>query len=131
MHRSESIRAGEHGRGFAIVADEVRKLAEQASSATREISSLVDSMQLVTQESIRGIARERDQVENEVERAVSARQSLQQICSLSGNTAEHVRQITQSSTQQLHLAQDVVLAIEQISKIAKAHRGNAEMPTGR
>ena len=42
----ESIRAGEHGRGFAIVADEVRKLAEQASDATREISSLVDSMQL-------------------------------------------------------------------------------------
>lgn len=122
----ESIRAGEHGRGFAIVADEVRKLAEQASDATREISSLVDSMQLVTQESIRGIARQRDQVDNEVERAVSAQMSLQRICSLSENTAEHVRQITQSSTQQLHLAQDVVLAVEQISKIAKAHRGNAE-----
>jgi methyl-accepting chemotaxis protein len=122
----ESIRAGEHGRGFAIVADEVRKLAEQASDATREISSLVDSMQLVTQESIRGIARERDQVDNEVERAVSAQRSLQRICGLSEDTAEHVRQITQSSTQQLHLAQDVVLAVEQISKIAKAHRGSAE-----
>ncbi len=106
----ESIRAGEHGRGFAIVADEVRKLAEQAADATREISSLVDSMQLVTQESIRGIVREREQVDGEVERAVSAQRALNQICEFSEGTSEHVRQITQSSTQQLHLAQDVVLA---------------------
>ncbi len=122
----ESIRAGEHGRGFAIVADEVRKLAEQASDATREISSLVDSMQLVTQESIRGIAREREQVDCEVERAACTHRAVNRICGLADDTAEHVRQITQSSTQQLHLAQDVVLAVEQISKIAKAHRGSAE-----
>jgi methyl-accepting chemotaxis protein len=122
----ESIRAGEHGRGFAIVADEVRKLAEQASDATREISSLVDSMQLVTEESIRGIAREREQVDCEVERAVSTQRAVNRICGLSEGTVEHVRQIAQSSTQQLHLAQDVVLAVEQISKIAKAHRGSAE-----
>ena len=122
----ESIRAGEHGRGFAIVADEVRKLAEQATDATREISSLVDSMQLVTQESIRGIARQREQVDCEAERADSAQRSINRIRGLADGAAEHVRLVTQSSTQQLHHAQDVVLAVEQISKLAKAHRGSAE-----
>jgi methyl-accepting chemotaxis protein len=122
----ESIRAGEHGRGFAIVADEVRKLAEQASDATREITSLVDSMQLVTQESIRGIAHQREQVESEVGRAVAAEHTLEQICGASDRHVTHIQQIVESSTQQLQLAQDVVLAVEQISEIAKANRGGAE-----
>ncbi len=122
----ESIRAGEHGRGFAIVADEVRKLAEQASDATREIASLIDAMQLVTQESIRGISREREQIETEVGRAVAAESALQNICGASESDAKHIQRIVESSTTQLQLAQDVVLAVEQISKLAKSNRGGAE-----
>ncbi|MBS0372217.1 MAG: CZB domain-containing protein [Proteobacteria bacterium] len=38
----EAARAGEAGRGFAVVADEVRKLAERTSSATADISALVE-----------------------------------------------------------------------------------------
>ncbi len=41
----EAARAGEAGRGFAVVADEVRKLAERTSIATKEISSIITSLQ--------------------------------------------------------------------------------------
>lgn len=122
----ESIRAGEHGRGFAVVAEEVRALAEQASDATREITSLVDSMQLVTDESIRGIERERELLHEEIERAVNAQGAITEICGLSDGNADQARQIAQSSRQQLQLAQDIVVAIEQISEIAKSHGGSAE-----
>jgi methyl-accepting chemotaxis protein len=40
----EAARAGESGRGFAVVADEVRKLADTATTATRDIVSVVGSM---------------------------------------------------------------------------------------
>jgi methyl-accepting chemotaxis protein len=122
----ESVRAGEHGRGFSIVAEEVRKLAEQAANATREISSLIESMQLVTEDSIRGVARERQQVELEAARALDTKQSLELICSAYEQDAAEIRRITEASAQQLQLAQDVVLAAEQISKIAKTNRGGAE-----
>jgi methyl-accepting chemotaxis protein len=45
----EAARAGEHGRGFAVVADEVRKLAERTQSATKEIETIIGSLQSETE----------------------------------------------------------------------------------
>lgn len=41
----EAVRAGEHGRGFAIVADDIRKLSVQSKDSTRVIDDMVESLQ--------------------------------------------------------------------------------------
>ncbi len=121
----EAIRAGEHGKQFARVADEVRKLAEQATDATREISSLIDSMQLVTQESIHRIARSRETVESHVAHTAAAQTSLDKICEAVASGTSQIGQIHDLSNQQLQLVQKIVVAVEHVSEIAKAARGNA------
>ena len=122
----ESVRAGEHGRGFAVVADEVRKLAEQAAQATREIGTLIETVQTETQESIDVMAREHSQVEVEVGRVNSAGESLERISSTSNDSAQRVGEITRATQQQLRFTQEVVLAMERISDAARDIRGRAE-----
>mgnify|MGYP003662820127 CR=1 FL=1 len=122
----ESIRAGEHGRGFAVVADEVRKLAEQASQATSEITQLLDSMRNATQESIVSIAGQRGEVAAETKLADEAKQILARITASRNDDQSRAKEITAAAHQQLQLAQDVVLAVEQISQVAKSSRSSAE-----
>ncbi|OPX54562.1 Chemoreceptor zinc-binding domain-containing protein [Oceanospirillum multiglobuliferum] len=79
----EAARAGEHGRGFAVVADEVRSLAQRASSATAEITSLVEIIEQQTTKTANS-AKLMDEEAHEISSSVAEAESLiQEVVQLS------------------------------------------------
>ncbi|MFT5758000.1 MAG: methyl-accepting chemotaxis protein [Alteromonadaceae bacterium] len=75
----EAARAGEQGRGFAVVADEVRTLASRTQDSTREIETIINSLQGRTKEIVTHMASCREQGQDSAKQASNAGKMLVQI----------------------------------------------------
>ena len=113
----ESIRAGEHGRGFAVIAEEIRKLAERTAGATREISTLVEAIQSDAQESIQALGEEQAQMQGESQRLRETGCSLERISQVAERSARLVEGISRSTRDQVLTTQDLVRAMQRISEV--------------
>lgn len=123
----ESVRAGEHGRGFAIVADEVRKLAEQQSQATREVTVLLEALQMQTQESISRLAQERSEAESESCLGAAAAGVLEELGRHLEADVSQTRKVADAGLQQSELAREIAKGVGHIAEMAKTDREQAEV----
>lgn len=122
----ESVRAGQHGRGFAIVAEEVRNLAEQSASAAREAAQRIESIQSETQQSVSAIEDEHDQIRTALEQLENSRQMLEQISESANDSVNRTSQISDSSHQQLKIAEEFVDVVQQVSNHTRSSRSHIE-----
>ncbi len=74
----EAARAGDQGKGFAVVADEVRKLAERSSTATKEIQTLIETVQYVAQDAVKAMEEAALEVDTQVEQVSAAAREMKE-----------------------------------------------------
>jgi len=113
----EAARAGEQGRGFAVVADEVRKLAERSSVATKEIATLVGSIQGCVREAVNAMGQGTREVESGYKLATNAGEALDDILARAGEVSKQVDQISSAVHDLNALSTHMVEAVEKINKI--------------
>lgn len=121
----ESIRAGEHGRGFAMVADEIRKLAEQTSQAAREIGVLAEALLTETNDAIEAIGRQHGEIDCETG-LEAIRDHLQQLKNGARENAQRIEQINGASVQQQQIIHNIGAVVEKLVDTSKADRTRAD-----
>ena len=121
----EAARAGEQGRGFAVVADEVRKLAERTAKSTQEIAAMISGIQAGTREAVSRMETGVGQVEEGVNLAHRAGQSIARIKAEATQVADSVEGIAIALREQTsassHIAGNVSHIVTQAeSNLAKS-----------
>lgn len=92
--------AGEAGRGFAVVADEVQRLAERSAGATRQIETLVKTIQADTNEAVSSMEQTTAEVVRGAKLAKDAGEALEEVQSVSNVLAELIQSISNAAQQQ-------------------------------
>src|SRR5208283_5517343 len=111
----EAARAGEQGRGFAVVADEVRKLAERTTKATREIASMIESIQAETKSAVQAMERGTREVQVGVEKTTSSGAALGEIIKISEQVGDLISHIATAAVQQASASEQISASVSQIS----------------
>jgi methyl-accepting chemotaxis protein len=122
----EAARAGEQGRGFAVVADEVRKLAERTTTATKEISQMIKSIQNETKAAVVAMEGGTRQVEDGVNATTQAGDALKEIIQMSEQVGEMITQIATAATQQSSASEEINQNMDQIAKLVKESADSAQ-----
>lgn len=117
----EAARAGDQGRGFAVVADEVRRLAERTTSATREISVMIRSIQDETSRAVEAMSDGTLKVENGVRLANEAGEALRQIVSGVDGVTDMIGHIATSAEEQSATTGEITMNIDSIAEVAKTN----------
>ena len=113
----QAASAGEAGRGFAVVADEVQSLAERASNATKQIETLVQTIQSDTNEAVSSMEQTTAEVVDGAKRAENAGDALTEIEAVSNDLAELIQNISESAKQQSVAATNISGTMNVIQEI--------------
>jgi len=112
-----AAQANEHGKAFSVVATSVKSLAERTARSTREIASLITSVQEETSKAVDSVQENVERVERGVGLSNQAGQGLRRIMDSADQSARMVREIVDNSEVQVGDLKKVDRAMVEVREI--------------
>jgi methyl-accepting chemotaxis protein len=113
----EAARAGEQGRGFAVVADEVRRLAERTTASTREIQSIIGSLQGDVKKVVGSMERSAESVRTGSEDVQHSSRAIGSIKEQITPLLEYVAQVATAAEEQSATSANITASMHQITGV--------------
>ena len=123
----EAARAGEQGRGFAVVADEVRALAERTTKATKEISTMIKSIQGETQTAVNSMSEGVAEVKRGTDETARSGEALEDILNKINELTMQVSQIATAAEEQTATTEEISGNIQRITEVVQDTAGSSQM----
>ena len=115
----EAARAGAQGRGFAVVAEEVRRLAEKSTSATAEISKMIEGIQSGIGTSVANMESGKQEVEARAVSIDQSRKVFDEIVRASEDAMEKIQSIASDTDAQSETSRQMRGNMESITAITR------------
>ncbi len=115
--------AGDAGRGFAVVADEVQRLAERSASATKQIETLVKTIQTDTNEAVISMEQTTSEVVRGANLSKDAGVALDEIQTVSNNLAKLIANISDAAKLQSASASHIATTMNVVQEITSQTTG--------
>jgi methyl-accepting chemotaxis protein len=109
--------AGEHGRGFSVVAAQIRELSERTAMSTREISSLIGSVQEEVENALRTMGEGTRLVEQGVGLSHEAGKALNNILDSSSKASDMGKEIASATREQATGSESVTRAVGRLQEL--------------
>ncbi|MBD1916164.1 methyl-accepting chemotaxis protein [Phormidium sp. FACHB-322] len=111
----EAVRAGEHGKGFAVVSGEIRKLADQSKKSAEKINALVADIQTAINSTVMVTDEGTKTVEEGVKIAEETADAFAGVAEAVNNVVLNSQQISLNVKQQAVAIQQVVSAMNSLN----------------
>ncbi|HVS33011.1 MAG TPA: methyl-accepting chemotaxis protein [Thermoanaerobaculia bacterium] len=114
-----AAQAGEHGKGFSVIAAEIRDLSERTASSTRDIATLIRSVQEEVSNALKTMASGSTLVEHGVALSHDAGKALNRILDSTTKASGMGREIAGATREQAAGSENVTRAINRLQEMVK------------
>ena len=114
-----AAQSGDHGKSFSVVSSEIKDLAERTSTSAKEVSEIIDAVEIESDRAVKSMERGFTSVEEGVRLSMEAGESLKKILGSAQRSTTSVREIAGASQVQAREARMLAEATGKVAEMAR------------
>lgn len=114
-----AAQSGDYGKSFSVVANEIKELAERTSTSAKEVTEIIDAVEIESNRAVKSMEKGYESVEEGVRLSMEAGEGLKKIVESAQRSTTRVREIARASGDQARQSRMVVEATEKVAEMTR------------